>query len=80
MLLVVPWQLLGESAGRRPWQSLLYAILYALLLPFALLLASLDGLDRRRHFTHGYALLCRPARALPRPPAASAPLQQSSEG
>jgi SAM-dependent methyltransferase len=67
LLLVVPWQLLGEAKERQPWQTFLYAVLYLLLLPVALLLAALDPLDRRRQFTHGYAALCRLA---PRAPAA----------
>jgi len=43
----------------------LYAGLYLLLVPVALLLAALDPLDRRRQFTHGYAALCRPERRAP---------------
>ena len=62
LLLVVPWQLLGEAKERRAWQTVLYAGLYLLLVPVALLLAALDPLDRRRQFTHGYAALCRPDR------------------
>jgi hypothetical protein len=50
---------------RRAWQTFLYAVLYLLLLPAALLLAALDPLDRRRQFTHGYAALCRLERHAP---------------
>jgi SAM-dependent methyltransferase len=65
LLLVVPWQLVGEAKERRAWQTFLYAVLYLLLLPAALLLAALDPLDRRRQFTHGYAALCRLERHAP---------------
>lgn len=61
LLLVVPWQLFGGAAERRPWQTALFAVTYALVLPPALFLAALDPLDRRQHFTHGYVTLCRPA-------------------
>lgn len=67
LLLVVPWQLLGEAKERRAWKTVLYALLYVLLLPLALVLAALDPLDRRRQFTHGYAALCRPERPAPVP-------------
>jgi NhaP-type Na+/H+ or K+/H+ antiporter len=60
ILLVLPWQLLGEAKERRAWQTVLYVALYLLLVPLALLVAALDPLDRRRWFTHGYAGLCRP--------------------
>lgn len=58
MLQVVPWQLFGGAAERAAWQTVLYVVTYGLLLGPALLLASLDGLDHRRGFTHGYVVLC----------------------
>jgi SAM-dependent methyltransferase len=61
LLLVVPWQVFGAATERRAWQTALFATTYLLLLPLAMLLAALDGLDRRRHFTQGYVALCRPA-------------------
>jgi SAM-dependent methyltransferase len=61
LLLVVPWQVFGAATERRAWQTALFATTYLLLLPLAILLAALDGLDRRRHFTQGYVALCRPA-------------------
>ena len=60
LLLIVPWQLFGEAHERKAWQSLLFAVLYTLALPPALLLAALDPVDARQHFTHGYVVLCRP--------------------
>jgi SAM-dependent methyltransferase len=60
MLQVVPWQLYGDAKQRRPWHTALFVITYGLLLPLALALAALDGLDRRRGFTHGYVVLGRP--------------------
>ncbi len=65
LLLVVPWQLLGDSRARSWWQSVLFVPLYALVLPTALILGALDGLDRRRDFTPGYVVLCRPASRSP---------------
>jgi SAM-dependent methyltransferase len=72
LLLVVPWQLLGGAKERQAWQTVLYALLYVLLVPPALVLAALDPLDRRRQFTHGYAALCRPERPAPVPRVAAA--------
>ena len=60
LLLTIPWQLFGGSNERRLWQSVLFAVCYGMLVPPALILAALDPLDRRRDFTHGYAVLCRP--------------------
>lgn len=71
MLLVIPWHLFGGVEERKRWQTFLYVCTYALLLAPAWLLSAIDGLDRRRHFTHGYAALCRPAGA-PEPLRASA--------
>lgn len=61
LLLVIPWQVLGEARERTWWQTLLYAVAYALLVLPALGLAALDPLDRRKHFTLGYVVLCEPA-------------------
>jgi SAM-dependent methyltransferase len=61
ILLVVPWQVFGPSAERRPWQSALFWITYLLLLPPAFCCLALDGLDRRREFTNGYVALARAA-------------------
>jgi SAM-dependent methyltransferase len=80
LLLMVPWQLLGDTTERRPWQTLLYAALYLVLLPPALLLALLDPLDRRRHFTHGYAALCRRSSEARRPDTEVAPLMAPGRG
>ena len=60
LLLVIPWQVLGEARERAWWQTLLYAAGYALLVIPALGLAALDPLDRRQHFTLGYVVLCEP--------------------
>jgi SAM-dependent methyltransferase len=60
LLLVIPWQVLGEARERTWWQTLLYAVGYALLVIPALGLAALDPLDRRQHFTLGYVVLCEP--------------------
>jgi SAM-dependent methyltransferase len=62
LLLVIPWQVLGEARERTWWQTLLYAVGYAVLVIPALGLAALDPLDRRQHFTLGYVVLCEPAR------------------
>ena len=59
LLLIVPWQIFGEARERAWWQTILFVISYTLLLPCGLALASLDGLDSRQHFTHGYVALCR---------------------
>jgi SAM-dependent methyltransferase len=61
LLLILPWQLFGEAHQRKAWQSALFAALYTVLTPFALVLAALDPLDHRQHFTFGYVALCRPA-------------------
>ncbi len=61
LLLILPWQLFGEAHERKAWQTLFFAALYALAVPPALLLAALDPVDRRQHFTLGYVALCRPA-------------------
>jgi SAM-dependent methyltransferase len=58
LLLVIPWQVLGEARERTWWQTLLFAVLYAVLVLPALGLAALDPLDRRKHFTLGYVVLC----------------------
>lgn len=63
ILQVVPWQLFGGAAERAAWQTVLFVVTYGLLLVPALLLASLDGLDHRRGFTHGYVVLCHPGRS-----------------
>jgi hypothetical protein len=63
MLQMVPWQLFGGAAERAAWQTMLYVVTYGLLLVPALLLASLDGLDRRHDFTHGYVVLCKPGQS-----------------
>ena len=60
MLQMVPWQLFGGAAERAAWQTMLYVVTYGLLLVPALVLATLDGLDRRHDFTHGYVVLCQP--------------------
>ena len=60
LLLVVPWQVLGEARERAWWQTYLFALGYSLLVIPSLLLAALDPLDRRKHFTLGYAVLCEP--------------------
>ena len=61
LLLVIPWQVFGEARERRWWQTLLYAVGYALLVIPAQGLAALDALDRRQHFTLGYVVLCEPS-------------------
>jgi hypothetical protein len=61
-LLVVPWQVLGEARERAWWQTYLFALAYSMLVIPSLLLAALDSLDRRKHFTLGYVVLCEPAR------------------
>ena len=60
LLLVIPWQVLGEARERTWWRTLLYAAGYALLVIPALGLAALDPLDRRQHFTLGYVVVCGP--------------------
>ena len=59
ILLVVPWQVFGDSTERRWWQSALFAAAHAIVVPAAALLAAFDRLDRRQHFTLGYVALCR---------------------
>lgn len=66
LLLIVPWQLFGPARERHWWQTVLFVLGYAVLLPVGVALGALDGLDRRQHFTHGYVALCR----LSGPPAA----------
>src|SRR6266487_410189 len=44
LVLVLPWQLLGEAHERKTWQTFLFAALYAIATPVALLLAALDPL------------------------------------
>ncbi len=63
MLQMIPWQLFGGAAERAAWKTMLYVVTYGLLLVPALLLASLDGLDRRHDFTHGYVVLCKPGQS-----------------
>jgi SAM-dependent methyltransferase len=58
LLLVIPWQVLGEARERRLWQTVLFACAYALLVLPALAIAALDPLDRRQHFTLGYVARC----------------------
>ncbi len=73
LLLVIPWQVLGEARGRRWWQTVLYAVGYTVLVVPALALAALDPLDRRKHFTLGYVSLARSAAPPPAATAAPAP-------
>jgi len=61
LLLTLPWQLFGEARQRKGWQTVMFAALYAIAMPVALVLAALDPLDHRQHFTFGYVALCRPA-------------------
>jgi len=78
LLLVIPWQVLGEARERRWWQTALFTVAYPLLVLPALVVGALDGLDRRQHFTLGYVVRCRtpggvtPARSAVRPLAAAA--------
>jgi SAM-dependent methyltransferase len=59
LLLIVPWQLLGDSRQRSGWQSILFALLYISAMPLALVFSALDRLDRTQHFTQGYVVLSR---------------------
>lgn len=61
LLLVIPWQVLGEARERAWWQTALFALVYPLLVLPAWCLAALDPLDRRQHFTLGYVALCWPS-------------------
>jgi SAM-dependent methyltransferase len=65
LLLVIPWQLFGEGSNRRRWQSALFAASYLLLFPIATVIAALDPLDSRQHFTHGYVAQCGPSEPSP---------------
>jgi SAM-dependent methyltransferase len=58
LLLVIPWQVLGEARERTWWQTALFAVTYPLLVIPATAVAALDPLDRRQHFTLGYVVLC----------------------
>jgi SAM-dependent methyltransferase len=76
LLLVIPWQVLGEARERSWWQTALYAVGYTFLIVPALALAALDPLDRRKHFTLGYVTLARSA--VPLSAAAAAPASEGS--
>lgn len=58
LLLVIPWQVLGEAHERKMWQTVLFACAYTLLVLPAVAVAALDPLDRRQHFTLGYVARC----------------------